>query len=250
MSHFYETLKQLREIPVLHTMASECLIPGNGGNGSSSGERTIGLNVDALDFSVALDLLGTLESWQGLVIDEQELPSKSGRKGSADYRVKAVCEFLQVHYEWLMKHESATDFIREVGEIHWRGLQATNQIPVKNTRVDCPSDMDDGTLCGGRIILKSTDTNEQITCRQCSRVWTTEWLIKVAATSSKTHMWVDIEVLVQHFHLTTSEVKKIARKHLVTTQGRKPELYSFKHFNDAMEKINDRILHLTKSKLG
>jgi hypothetical protein len=234
--------KQLQEIPMLHALASECLTPGNGGHGSSSSELTIGINLEAIQYVGAWDILLTLEAWETLVREDRGFNSKEGPRGSIDYRVKTVCEFLQVHFEWLMDQEIACEFIREVGEIHWRGLAVTNQIPVKNIRVDCPNDLEDGSLCGGRIILKSADKGEKVQCRYCRRDWIVGWLIKVAKTSSKSHMWVDIEVLSQHYKITHNAIRLFARRYNVTIMGRKPMMYSFKEFDDTREMLDKKMI--------
>ena len=59
---------ELANLPILLRQAEGYLQPGNGGQGSSSGERTIGVNVSALDFVTGHDLLGVLYSWQDLAI--------------------------------------------------------------------------------------------------------------------------------------------------------------------------------------
>ena len=53
--------RQLVEIPKLMDQASGNLTPGQGGDGRST-ERTLGINVSALDASAGFDAIAVLES--------------------------------------------------------------------------------------------------------------------------------------------------------------------------------------------
>ena len=72
--------RQLGELVALHRLAGEgmTLLPGNSGRGSRSGERTIGLNTPALDYSQGQDLLDVLNAWKKWVWDEFDLTSEIG----------------------------------------------------------------------------------------------------------------------------------------------------------------------------
>ena len=52
--------RHLEDIKDFYEAAHAELIPGNGGHGSSSGERTIGINVAALSFIAGDDILKVL----------------------------------------------------------------------------------------------------------------------------------------------------------------------------------------------
>ena len=85
----------LIEIPKLYVLAESCLTPGNGGRGSSSGERSIGINVAALDYRTGTDILGILHSWERIVREEKRLtpPALVKHAGSILGEVKATCAF-------------------------------------------------------------------------------------------------------------------------------------------------------------
>jgi hypothetical protein len=61
------TRLKLAEIPVLYLEASAYLEPGRGGSGSSGSERTIGVNLAALGFRQAGEVLVKLEDWERTV---------------------------------------------------------------------------------------------------------------------------------------------------------------------------------------
>ena len=62
----------LTELPALQYEAGNHLAPARTGSGAVSSERSIGINVNALDFSMATDLLHILHGW--------EVPIRIGRR--------------------------------------------------------------------------------------------------------------------------------------------------------------------------
>ena len=75
---------ELNNLPHLLIQAGDYLQPGSGGRGSSSGERTIGVNVSALDFVQGADLLH-------LALDDLlEVPGMSQQAGEG--RVHRLAE--------------------------------------------------------------------------------------------------------------------------------------------------------------
>ncbi len=49
------------------------LEPSRTNSGAVSAERSIGINVNALDFSMATDLLAILHGWEGLIRRDRQL---------------------------------------------------------------------------------------------------------------------------------------------------------------------------------
>jgi hypothetical protein len=64
---------QLIELPILQVKASEYLVPGQSGSGAPSTERSIGINVSALDFSMATELIAILHGWEQIIRTERQL---------------------------------------------------------------------------------------------------------------------------------------------------------------------------------
>ena len=64
---------QLVELPELQQEAGEHLTPARTGSGSASPERSIGINVSALDFSMAVELLRALHSWESQIRQDRSL---------------------------------------------------------------------------------------------------------------------------------------------------------------------------------
>lgn len=172
------TRERLAEIPVLYLEASAYLEPGRGGFGSSGSERTIGVNLAALGFRQAGEVLTILEDWERTVrvkslgqveLDgqdrgdtpmkvwswrEQKLVDwKPGeeewanerpvvRVGTTEERVQGVCEFLMVHARWLAKYEAAGDWYSDVAAIHGQGNAATRRFAEKVTQIKCPGSVE------------------------------------------------------------------------------------------------------------
>jgi hypothetical protein len=174
---------------VLYLEASAYLEPGRGGSGSSGSERTIGVNLSALGFRQASDVLAKLEEWERTVrvehlgqveldgVERAERPQVWNRttqkyedakltqqewlnehpivrRGSVSERVQGVCEFLLVHAKYLATHPAAGDFVEEVASIHGQGESATRRIAEKVTRIKCP----------GLIDQWINGTMRQVTC--------------------------------------------------------------------------------------
>ena len=64
----YSSLKfALSELPELQRGAAGFITPGRSGSGSPTTERSIGVNVNALDYSMGKELLGVLHKYEALI---------------------------------------------------------------------------------------------------------------------------------------------------------------------------------------
>jgi hypothetical protein len=63
----------LAELPDLQHEAGFFIAPGRSGGGSTRTERSIGVNVTALDFSVGTEAIRLLHSWESVVRAERKL---------------------------------------------------------------------------------------------------------------------------------------------------------------------------------
>ena len=116
----------LVELPDLHFEAQMFITPGRSGSGKASAERSIGVNVAALDFSVATDLLRTLHSWEVIIRSDRKLtpPALVPKEPSIDAEVQATVDFHCSHLEWSLTQEWAVEFASEVYGLHAKGRSA------------------------------------------------------------------------------------------------------------------------------
>ncbi len=63
----------LSAIPRLQKLASDHLTPARSGNGAVSAERSIGINVAALDYSMAKETLEILHGWESMIREARQL---------------------------------------------------------------------------------------------------------------------------------------------------------------------------------
>jgi hypothetical protein len=225
---------ELANLPILLREAGKHLQPGNGGQGSSSGERTIGVNVSALDFVAGHDLLGTLYAWQDLTRDLLGLEERLTLRGDVQAKVENAVEFLQVHWEWLSQQtDFVGDFIVEIRSLHSRGIAITGQSQPKVRQIACPADYR-GTTCGRKLTVDGSDLHAVIQCGRCKTQWTTHWLIQVALSQPQADVWVDAEAIAQYKNLSASQVRKVAKKLSVPQIG---SLYNLPKFLAAHEKL-------------
>ena len=224
---------ELANLPILLRQAGGFLQPGSGGRGSSSGERTIGVNVSALDFVAGHDLLGTLYAWQDLTRDLLGLHERLTLRGDVQSLVERAVEFLQVHWEWFSKQDDFIgDFIREIRGLHSRGMAITGQNQPKVRQIGCPTDTGTG-LCGRKLTVDGSDLNAVIECKRCKTNWTTSWLIQVALDQPHADVWVDAEAIAQYKNLSPNHVRKVAKKWSVPQIG---SLYHLPKFLAEYEK--------------
>ena len=225
---------QLADLPILLRQAEGFLQPGNGGRGSSSGERTIGVNVEALNFITGHDLLGILYGWQDLIRDLLGLEDRLTLRGPVQSKVGNAVEFIQVHWEWFRRQdEFIGDFIREIRTLHSRGMSITGQSEPKVTQIVCPSDYDGG-ICGRKLTVDGSDLNALIECGKCKRAWTTSWLIQVVLDQPNADVWLDAEAIARYKKLSPNHVRKVAKKWSVPQLG---SLYHLQKFLIAHEKL-------------
>ncbi len=118
------------------------LEPSRTGSGAVSAERSIGINVNALDFSMATDLLAILHGWEELIRRDRALtpPALVKREPTTDLEVLATCEFHIAHLSWTLTQPWALDFAGEVWGLHARGRAAAKKFKEQARRIPCPTD--------------------------------------------------------------------------------------------------------------
>ena len=258
-----DTRQRLAAIPKLYVQSEAYLEPGRGGVGSSGSERTIGVNLAALGFRQAFEILAILEDWErtvrvkslgqigydgleregeieldddGLIVTTLRAPFSNERpivrKGSVEERVKGVCEFLLAHIRWLAQYEAAGDFVADVAKIHAQGLAATRQIEEKPTRIKCPADIEmwiDGDMktvtCNHPLYLKD-DIFTDIKCKGCGADWTTAGLLRVAIKSGA-QVLLDPVAIGGYLGMSVANVHIFAKRDEIEKVGKKYPLVEF-----------------------
>jgi len=132
----------LTNIPNLQVLAAEHIAPGRSGSGAASAERSIGVNVNALDYSMAIELLGILHSWESEIRAARRLtpPALLKKELTTELEVWVACQFHLSHLEWTLGQEWASDFYNEVKEQHAKGMAAAKQFVEQPRRIPCPTD--------------------------------------------------------------------------------------------------------------
>ncbi len=84
--------EQLSDIPTMQQEAKGFLVPGRTGSGSPTSERSIGFNVSAMDYSMAVDILPVLHRYEALIRRGRNLtpPALLKREPSIDAEVAAT----------------------------------------------------------------------------------------------------------------------------------------------------------------
>lgn len=217
---------QLGDLLELWSAAHGELLPGGGGHGSSSGEMTIGLNLQALNFIAGNDILNLLHDWEKLIRQERQLtpPALLKQESLAKELAKAV-RFAQESIEWLSTTDYIADFSREIRELHGQGIAASRQFVKRTRKITCPADNKEGLPCGNLLILREDDLLELFSCRKCGSDWNTYRLIIVAMSDPRTEFWLDAEAIGSWLNLSARRVQQIAKEAQVAKRG---SLYDLK----------------------
>lgn len=222
--------RQLDDIWQFWNSAHAELLPGNGGAGSSSGERTIGVNVSALSFIAGDDILGTLHEWERLIRADRELtPPAMMPKLPLAEEIHAAINFAKTHADWSSDQPWIEDYSREIRELHQIGKIAARIQTDKSKRINCPADNGENQQCGQLLKINDDDLGEIVTCRKCQTEWTTARLIAVALTDQSNDVWLDVEAIAGYLGMTEKSVYQTIKKKSIARRG---QLYNFKQILD------------------
>jgi len=215
----------LYELPNLQVQASSYLAPGRGGNGSVSAERSIGINVSALDFSMATQLLAILHGWEILIRQGRQLtpPALVKKEATTEAEVEATCKFHLAHLDWTLDQEWARDSVSEVAEVYVKGIAACKQFVEQPRRIPCPTDD-----CAKMVVIDAHQIHEngieqEVTCFGCKQSWTIIRLISLALTNPAKKFYLDVEAIAVMLKLSERQVRNILKIGKVSKKG---NLYS------------------------
>lgn len=219
--------QMLASIPALHTEAGNCLEPVSGSHAQGSSERPIGINVAALDFSMANDLLAILWGWESIIRMERKLtaPALLPLLANRHAQVLDTCTFHLVHLEHSVTTSWVKDFFDEITKLHGQGMNAARKTEPKPQRISCPAEHSDGLPCGRMLSLETSDLQSIIFCSGCSTEWSPARLIAVK-TADRTRMWwIDIEAAAGFLALSERQIRRIVKSKKVKRKGQLYDLH-------------------------
>jgi len=211
----------LTTIPDLQYQAGFYIAPGRSGSGSASVERSIGVNVNALDYSMAIELLAILHSWEAEIRAARRLtpPALLVKERTTDLEVEATCKFHLAHLDWTMAQEWAADFYNEVKELHSKGMAAAKQFVEQPRRIPCPTDD-----CGKYVIIDAENLMSDVSCFGCRQSWTVLRLVALAMSNPTRKFFLDVEAIALWLGLSQRQVHKIIKANNIAKNGKMYDL--------------------------
>ena len=207
----YRTLKSnLAELPELQSGAASYVTPGRSGSGSPSTERSIGFNVNALDYSMGKELLGVLHKYEALIRRGRTLtpPALLKREATVEKEVAATVSFHLAHLEWTVQQDWLEDFAGQVKELHSKGMATNKKFIEKPRRIPCPTDE-----CKAHIVIDIDNLLAGVRCYKCRTSWTLYRLLALAMNNPNRTFWLDIEAICMWMNISKIDLNKIVREH-------------------------------------
>ena len=206
----------LKELPELQRQAGFYLEPGRSGTGSVSAERSIGVNVNALDFHMGNDLLSILHSWERVIREDRQLtpPALVAKAPSIEDEVQATCNFHLAHLDWSMSQPWALEFVGEVLGLHAKGRAAARQFKEQVRRIPCPTDD-----CKRVIVIDVDDLTADVSCFGCKQSWTVLRLVALAMSNPNKKFFLDVEAIALWLQMTQREVYRLIKKFNIERRG-------------------------------
>jgi len=207
----YRTLKSnLTELPELQQGAASFVSPSRSGSGSPSTERSIGLNVNALDYSMGKELLGLLHKYEALIRRGRSLtpPALLDREATVELEVAATVSFHLAHLEWTVQQDWVEEFAGLVKELHSKGMACNKKFIEQPRRIPCPTDE-----CRSHIVIDIENLLAGVTCHKCRTSWTLYRLLALAMNNPNRTFWLDIDAICLWMNITKVDLNKIVREH-------------------------------------
>lgn len=227
--------QMLDDLVEFWSQAHEELLPGKGGGGGRSSERTLGVNVAALSFIAGNDILGLLHEWEKLIRQERQLvrPAFVVKEAHLADEIASAIAFAQTHLAWLGATDYIGDFASELKELHSLGIAAARAFVEKTRRIPCPSERGDGLPCGAMLKINSDDPLDIFTCRGCKSEWSTLRLMAVALAVPGKRVWLDAEAIASWTGLSERQVYRLVKKHKIAKRGQLIDATSLRSLNSA-----------------
>ena len=213
----YSSLKSaLTELPELQAGAASFVTPGRSGSGSPSTERSIGFNVNALDYSMGKELLGILHKYEALIRRGRTLtpPALLKREATVEKEVAATVSFHLAHLEWTVQQDWLEDFAGQVKELHSKGMATNKKFIEKPRRIPCPTDE-----CRAHIVIDIENLLAGVRCHKCRTSWTLYRLLALAMNNPNRTFWLDIDAICMWMNISKTDLNKIVRQHNIPTKN-------------------------------
>jgi hypothetical protein len=206
----------LSELPELQQGAAGFVTPGRSGSGSVSTERSIGFNVNALDYSMGKELLGVLHKYEALVRRARSLtpPALLKREATVEKEVAATVSFHLAHLEWTVQQDWLEDFAGQIKELHSKGLACNKRFIEQPRRIPCPTDE-----CKAHIVIDIENLMAGVTCHKCRTSWTLYRLLALAMNNPNRTFWLDVDAICLWMNITKIELNKIVRDHNIPVKN-------------------------------
>ena len=206
----------LQEIPTLQKESSDHIAPGRSGAGTVTTERSIGVNVNALDYACAKELLGIMHSWESEIRSARQLtpPALIKALATVELEVEATCTFHLAHLEWSIAQDWIGDFYNEVKELHQRGMGAAKRFVEQPRRIPCPTDE-----CKKFIVIDVEFLMGDVKCFGCKNEWSLLRLIALAMTNKTKKFYLDVEAIALWLGVSERQVWKIIKANDVSRKG-------------------------------
>jgi len=206
----------LTELPELQQGAASYVTPGRSGSGSPSTERSIGFNVNALDYSMGKELLGTLHKYEALIRRARTLtpPALLKREATVDKEVAATVSFHLAHLEWTVQQDWVEEFAGLIKELHSKGMATNKKFIEQPRRIPCPTDE-----CKAHIVIDIENLMAGVTCHKCRTSWTLYRLLALAMSNPNRTFWLDDEAICLWMNITKTQLNKIVRDHNVPVKN-------------------------------
>jgi len=207
----------LAELPKLSVEAGAFIAPGRSGAGTGT-ERSIGVNVTALDCHVGTEAMRILHSWESVIRQERRLTPPAFISPVGD-DLLATVTFHLTHLDFSLSRAWALDFASEVFALHSRGRSATRQFTEQVRRIPCPSDD-----CKKFVVIDVENLHEEVSCQGCKQRWTILRLVALAMSNPNRVFFLDVEAIGLWLGLTKRAVYAIIKSHNI---ARHRNLYDF-----------------------
>jgi hypothetical protein len=206
----------IAELPQLHKEAKQFLEPSRTGSGSASAERSIGINVAALDFTMATELLRTLHAWESTIRFSRQLtlPAMMVKEPTTESEVLASATFHLTHLDWSLQQQWATDFAHDMQVIHAKGRAAAKRFSEQPRRIPCPTDE-----CKKYVVIDADNLTAEVACFGCKRQWTVLRLIALAMSNPSKTFYLDVEAIAMWLGITEREVYRTIKKNDIQRRG-------------------------------
>ena len=213
----YSSLKSaLTELPELQQGAASFVTPGRSGSGSPSTERSIGFNVNALDYSMGKELLGVMHKYEALIRRGRTLtpPALLNRKATVELEVAATISFHLSHLEWTVQQDWLEDFAGQVKELHSKGMATNKKFIEKPRRIPCPTEE-----CRAHIVIDIENLLAGVKCHKCRTSWTLYRLLALAMNNPNRTFWLDIDAICLWMNISKIDLNKIVRDHKIPVKN-------------------------------